>query len=335
MVGSCLSEANARHNGVASFVFSCAARAEYPAHHCLLSTHRIDDFVAAEHFSALRARQPEEAEYGGVEFVQPAHEPILMQVTIERHTDAKHLNSIVNHADVYPWVRGPIEGPLDFSEAVSSDNVIALLGEHGGQVYHRLMPALFEAHSQFTPKGRGEWALEATRLSLHWMFTRTEAAEIVTRCPHGNPAAKALAKVVGGTFEFVRPNGWVMNGKPVPADMFSLKIEDWMRSASGLVEKCRWFHDRLKAEFDRHGATEPQHADDEVHDRYVGAACEMFLGGQALKGAALYNRWAVMAGYHPVWIASLDPVTVDIGTALVVVNGDDFIVPSLKQSTQH
>ena len=255
-----------------------------------------------------------------------------MQVSIELQTDAAHLNNIANHPDVYPWIRGALEGPLDFSEALATDNVVALMGEHGGQVYHHVLPCLWEAHSQFTPQGRGAWALEATRQSLAWMFTRTDAAEIYTRCPHGNPAAKGLARLIGGQLQFTNPKGWVMDGKVVPADIMSLRVEDWMRDAPGLVEKGQWFHDRLKQEFARHGVEDLAHEDDDVHDRYVGAACEMFFGGQPLKAQVLYNRWACMAGYHPIQTVSLDPLAVDIGTALLVMRDGDFFIPSPKQT---
>ena len=249
-----------------------------------------------------------------------------MQVAIERHTSAKHINAIMNHPEVYPWVRGMAEGPLDLGPAIENGNVFALLGEHGGQIYHRLDFGLFEAHSQFTPEGRGEWALEATRKSLHWIFTRTEAMEIMTRCPEGNLPAKALAKAVGGTFEFTNPKGWFFDGKPVPADIYSLKIQDWVRTAPGLVEKGEWFHARLEAELGRHGIDELAHPHDATHDRHVGAACEMFFGGQPQKAAVLYNRVAMFGGYLPVHVIDTHPLIVDIGTALLVMRGDDFFV---------
>jgi hypothetical protein len=232
---------------------------------------------------------------------------------------------------VYPWVRGAADGPLDLSAALASDDVVALYGEHGGQVYGRLMPGLWEAHSAFVPRGRGAHAIETTRETLKWMFTRTDATEIVTRVPQGNAPARALAKIVGGTFQLTRNNGWPMGGKLVAADVFSLKLEDWMRDAPGLIEKGRWFHEKLEAELAKHGASDLAHPDDETHDRFVGAACGMFFGDQPLKAAIYYNRFAVMAGYHPIQLVSLDPVTVDIGTAMLVMREDDFTV-HMKQA---
>lgn len=247
---------------------------------------------------------------------------------IERQSDASKLNAIVNHPDIYPWVRGAVEGPLDMAAAIDSEDIVSLLGEHGGVTFHRLMPSIWEAHTAILREGRGEWGVACVRECLKWMFCRTDAMEIMTRCPHGNLPAKALAKAIGGTYEFTNPNGWVMDGKAIPADIYSLRVQDWMRTAPGLEEKGAEFHDRLEKEFARLGLGD-NHTDDANHDRYVGAAYEMFLGGQPHKGAVLYNRFASMSGYLPIHVVSTEPfLSVNIQSALLVMKGDDFFVVS-------
>lgn len=251
--------------------------------------------------------------------------------SLERQKDAKRLNEIVNHPEVYEWVRGAATGPLDLSLAASNTDVVVLLGEHGGVLFHRLQPGIWEAHTQVLPEGRGAWAVLAVRACLHWLFTRTEAVEVLTKCPEGNDAAVGLARAIGGTREFTNQIGWIHKGDPVAADIYSLNIQTWMRAAPGLAERGKWFHSRLDSEFARHGVKELAHPDDPTHDRYVGAACEMFLGGQIDKAVIFYNRWAVMAGYVPIAITSRRPVEIDIGTATVAMRGDDdFWVPDVR-----
>jgi hypothetical protein len=246
---------------------------------------------------------------------------------IWRHTgvspDPGHVNRIVNHPEVHPWLAKD-ETPLDLASLLGSPDIYALFGQFGGQIYQRLQPGLFEAHSAFLPSGRGRWALAVTEATLRWMFTRTEAVEILTRCPAGNVRAKALAKAIGGRHAFTAPNGWARNGKPVVADIYSLTIQDWMVRAPGLVERGRWFHERLESEFERLGIAELAHADDETHDRYVGAAADMVLGGQPQKAVVFYNRIAVMMGWQPVAIKSVEPLALDIGSAIVMLHGDGF-----------
>lgn len=259
--------------------------------------------------------------------ISEMHDTLSM---IRRHTTADSLNEVVNDPSVWRWVHGAAEGRLDLSAVVADPANVLLMGEHGGVLFVRHQPGLYEAHTQVLPAGRGSWAIRMVRAALHWMFTHTDAVEIMTRVPKGNLGARALAKAIGGTLEFTSPIGWMMDGVIVPAGIYSLKIQDWMRSAGGLEERGHWFHDHLEAEYSRLGKIEASHPDDDNHDRYVGAAVEMILGGQPDKGVIFYNRWAVMAGYAPVSIVTRSPLTIDIRDALICVGGEDFWVMSCQ-----
>lgn len=251
-----------------------------------------------------------------------------MEIAISRHLEASHLNSIVNHPDVYRWMHGTIEGPLDFAPAMESPHFYALLGEHGGQLYTRIQSGLFDVHSQFKPEGRGEWAIEATRRTLHWVFTRTEAVECVTKVPHGNVPAKALAKGIGGTHEMTIEKGWVLDGKIVPADLYSLTIQHWLKTAPGLVEKGQWFTERFHSELARHGVTELPPSE-ETAERYIGAAWDMIVGGQPHKAEVFFNRYAYMAGQVPIFLIKPAPLTIAIGPVTIEVRDGDFTVSEL------
>jgi hypothetical protein len=167
--------------------------------------------------------------------------------------------------------------------------------------------------------------------ALEWMFTRTDCVDITTRVPKGNLPARALAKAIGGRCEFRNPNGWIFDHKVVYADIFSLQIQTWMSRAPGLERWGEAFHNRLTEEYERLGKDGgPNHQHDEAHERYVGAAHLMMTHGQPLKGMLFYNRWAAMAGYVPITIASLDPLVIDIQESLLAVEGDDFFVLRIK-----
>jgi hypothetical protein len=254
---------------------------------------------------------------------------------IERITDAARLNAVVNDPSVYPWVRGTAEGPLDLGGIIADPRHVALMGAHGGCLFVHHQPGIFECHTQVLESGRGPWTLDMVRSALHWMFTRTDAVEIWTRCPKGNLGARALARAIGGQLEFMTPRGWVMDGAIIPASIFSLRIQDWMRDAAGLVDVGKWFHRCLDREFARAGRADDVHGDDEIHDRYVGAAVEMIRGGQPYKGAVFYNRFADMAGYERVKILGTDPVVVDIRNAVLEVHGQNFFLVSSSGSSVH
>jgi len=126
--------------------------------------------------------------------VSPVHS---MLETLELQTDAIKLNEIVNHPDIYPYFRGYDRGPLDLSAEFRMGDRICLLGKFGGFIFQRLQSGFFEANAQVWKGGRGAWALDCLRACLMWLFTHTDAMEVVARCPKGNLAAKALARAVG------------------------------------------------------------------------------------------------------------------------------------------
>lgn len=251
---------------------------------------------------------------------------------IERVFDGEKINRIVNDPSVYPWVRGPAEGPLDLGPLLMDQKNVCLLDKLGGCLFVPQSPGIFECHSQFLPEGRGEKAVQTAREALHYMFTRTDAVEIWTRCPKGNLGARILAKVIGGREEMTVTNGWVQDGKVIPATIFSLTVQEWMRTAPGLEEIGSWFHHKLEEEYQSVGYAEPLHEDDANHNRYVGAAVEMIRSGQPYKGEVFYNRFAVMSGYAPIKITGTDPVRVNIRDATLELHGRNFFVADLHPS---
>jgi hypothetical protein len=250
--------------------------------------------------------------------------------SIERVFDAHLINRIANMPDVQRWVRGYQPVPLDLSEAAANPANVLLTGQHGCMLFTPKLPNIFECHTLIAPVGRGPWGKLFVQSCFQLIFTKTDCLEVVTRIPKGNLGARVMAKLCHFTPEFVQPKGWVVDFDPIPAEWFSLHIQNWMRTAPGLRERGEWFHDRLEAEFKRLGREEENHPDDEVHDQYVGAGVELLLGGQLGKAAVFYNRWASMAGYAPIEITCPNPLLVDIGSAVLRFGDDSFDVLKLK-----
>jgi hypothetical protein len=250
---------------------------------------------------------------------------------IERSADRDRINAVANHPDVRGWVNPMPERDLDLGPAVADPANIMLSAGHGVMLFAYLQPGLYEVHTMVEPEGRGAWTLDFVNTCLAWMFCQTGAIELMTRCPKGNLAAKALARTIHGSYQFTNQTGWMRDGQPIPADIYALSIQEWIRTAPSLEARGGWFHDRLEAEFARAGRKEPQHPEDTAHDRYVGAAVEMIFGGQLDKAVIFYNRWAAMAGYVPISLVSRDPVSIDIGNAIIVKSGDDFFAPVIRE----
>lgn len=251
-------------------------------------------------------------------------------VLIERHLTAEALNNIVNDPHVRPFV-APGNQPLDLTSQLANTNNVALVGEFGACVFLKLLPGVYEVHTQVRKEGRGAWTNEMTKACTAWMFINTDAYEILTRVPKGHVGAKVATINAGGRFDFTREKECLFRGNLIDVHVYSFRIQDWLNTQpEGLVEAGRKFHDLLHAEADRLGVTDPAHADDDNHNLYVGAAVAMVRAGRPIKGLLTYNRWALISRHVPIIPISMEkPVVAKIDHGLYVTFEDDGIRVSL------
>lgn len=234
---------------------------------------------------------------------------------IKRTMDATFLNEVANHPDVRPWLGG--EGVLDLTPAALDPNSILLEATGGGWLLHPIMPGVYELHTMFLPRARGRAYFAAAREALRWVFTHTDALEIVTKCPDDNGAARMAASIVGFRERFRREDAW-KPGVGISYQVFSL--DDWFVRDDAVREAGHAFHEQLEEAKAAAGSTLPVHGDDEAHDRAVGAAVLMIRAANMAKAVAFYNRWAIFAGYAT--IEALSQNLVDVRDAIVEVRGD-------------
>lgn len=250
---------------------------------------------------------------------------------IRRHFTAHSVNTVVNDPSVYDYVRGALTGKLDMTPLVENPDNVLLMGEHGGVIFLKHSPGIYEAHSQVLPAGRGQWTLDTAWECLDWLFTHTDAVDVMTRVPKGNHAARGLALATGWKPEFRVERGWIKDDQIIYADVYSMQIQTWIARSPNLEAEGILFHHKLEQEYVRLGKKEPPHPDDPVHNRYVGAAVSMIRNGQPNKGVLFYLRWAGMAGYAPISIVSADPLIIDIQESLIQVTDDGgFFVLRVK-----
>lgn len=246
--------------------------------------------------------------------------------SLSRATDASAFNAVLNHPDVFPMISVPGDQPLDASGLVADPRNILLMGEGGGILFVQHEPCIYEFHTNFLPQYRGRYAIEFAKLARRWMFTQSDAVSLLTKVPAFNRAAAFAVRIVGFKREFTRKAAWPSKDGPVDLDYFALYYPDWLWLEKGLIDTGREFHAELDAEYKRHGREPHQHPDDDAHDVVVGAAYEMFRAGQIEKSVILYNRIAVFAGFHPVALISKDPVLLDIGEAVLMLQDNHIKV---------
>lgn len=247
-----------------------------------------------------------------------------LPVVVERSFDADRLNHILNHPLVRPDVGGVDLGNMDLSSAVFDKRNILLMGEHGCVMFLYVMDCMYEAHTQILPEGRGSWACELVKSCAEYMFTRTDALELLTRVPEGHIAAKVLAIKAGFKYEFTRHDFCKFRGKDVPVDIYSGRLQDWMPTAPNMIETGIQFHEKLHSEAERIGIGTPPHDDDENHNQYIGACIKMFMGGQLFKAMTFYNRWAAVSRHETVQVVSVNPPIIKFDIGLLKINGPNI-----------
>lgn len=242
-------------------------------------------------------------------------------MNIKRTMDAAFLNEIANHPEVRPFLGG--EGPLDLTDECSNPENIAIVWERGGWLLQKLMPGMYELHTLTLPAGRGREYFATAKAALRYVFTTSDALEIVTKCPDDNGGARMAASLVGFRERFRRVDAWAPG---VGISYQALTVDDWFVRDRECLAAGRRFHEELEAAAD--GAF-PPHPEDEAHDRAVGAAFLMIEAGQTGKGVGFYNRWAVLAGY--LGISATAQNVVDIQTAIVEVHQGQMRVLKVRR----
>jgi hypothetical protein len=232
---------------------------------------------------------------------------------IRRVMDASLFNCVCNHPDVRPWLGG--EGPIDTSATLANPGNYGLFGQGGGFILVAGPAASFEVHSQFVPEGR-KHSFEAMRAGMDYMFTRTNALQLTTFLPDNNPAARGLA-LKGGFREWFRRDQTPLG----PGAQARIDIDDWISDTPELEREGERFHSAIEEAKARFGSALPDHPEDKLHDRYAGASLLMCERGQMMKGEAIYNRWAVNAGYTPIRRISDAPPLMDVGEGVLVALG--------------
>jgi hypothetical protein len=181
----------------------------------------------------------------------------------------------------------------------------------GAILFHWQEGGIYEVHTMAQRSARGKPYMRCVQEALLVMFLCWDTMELWTRVPDDNAGALGLVRFVKGKEMF----------KSQGATYYTLTFNEWLwHSGAQFVEKGKWFHERLAAQFAEQQREHEAHEDSEDHDRMVGATCEMILSGMVEKGIVLYNRWAKMAGYAQINVVVPQPLVLNIGDALIQVD---------------
>lgn len=230
---------------------------------------------------------------------------------LKRTMDAAFLNSVAAHPEVKPYV-GPLSAD-GLTQALLNSAHVALQGDLGGFIGIKLADSIYECHSLFLPEGRGAYSLDAMREGLRYLFTRTDCMKVVTKVPEGNKAALGAARTMGFSNAFVLERGWLQEDSTLgKVSIMTLSLEKWMSMDALCASKGEWFHHRLEELTDALDKKIPVHYEEPAHNRAAGAAVQMYEAGNAVKATAVYNLWAMQAGFQKIGLMQEAPVIIDM-----------------------
>lgn len=190
----------------------------------------------------------------------------------------------------------------------------------GGYILENHGNGHYVSHTLATPSARGKPMYRLMQEGFHFLFVHADCQEISTFVADQNIAAIKWSHLAGFKPTFRRePHPMVLfEDQPANCQFFHQTIDDWVLRTKGLKQEGEHFHDIIEAALGHEN-----HPEDPIHDRYVGATMMMCKAGNALKAIPFYNKWAKLAGYTPSTILTLQPLTINIGNAILqMVNGE-------------
>lgn len=251
---------------------------------------------------------------------------------IERLYDASPANEILNHPEIHSWIAGDYKGFVDIQPIIDNHDNVVLYHENGVATFLKLQNGFYEMHIAVLPEARGQWVRKASEFCFRYMFTHTDAIELITRCPQNNEAAYYSAVASGMKLEFTTSDIWkTAIGNSIPMDVMTLGINQWVNNDRTIAKEGEWLHNRYDEEFARLGVSVPRHAPDVTHNRYAGAAGEMIRAKQIRKAVGFYNRYALLAGFSPIDVTCLDPIELTVDGFTMRLFDNDFEIVKCPQ----
>ncbi len=165
------------------------------------------------------------------------------------------------------------------------------MGDGVGFLFLKQQPGIYHLHTVSEPGVRPKERYRAARAAARRLFSETDALSIYTMTPHDAPHA-APPRTFGFQKWFSRNAALNRRGVAVGADYYRLDVDRWRDPQH--AELGAWLHSLAEQTKD------DQHPFDFAHDIEVGRAMALILGGAIDKAVALFNTWALFAGYAPV-----------------------------------
>ena len=137
---------------------------------------------------------------------------------LTRSFDVGHINGVINHPDVRPFVGAPGLGELDMAPVIAMPQHWFLMGEHGGFLLEWSAPRVREWHTFVKPEGRGAWAVRLRKAAIE--YAREHGARMLwTKIPPNAPHVERFARQGG-----MQPAGEVIETFGEPHRIYMMEL---------------------------------------------------------------------------------------------------------------
>ena len=142
---------------------------------------------------------------------------------IERRYDVECIERIINDPDYGPpWTFGQ-----DLDEIFKlHPNMIVLAGEYGFLAAAPVGNNIYDVHAGVLPAARGAWTYVAGQEALRYLFETANADILLFRCPLGNVAASAGARMLGAIY--VADRVIIIDDLTLPCRIYGLTRRRWL-----------------------------------------------------------------------------------------------------------
>lgn len=264
---------------------------------------------------------------------QPPRYPLIWR----EMDSATEINRILNHPDVFPWIKTPGQQEFDVSALIANPMNVFLRCNGGVVIFMADAEAgTYEDHVCFLKGYRGIQAIKAKLMALDYLFTHTPATFVSAPIPSGNKPCLhymgSLRRLIGFTPWFTKECGWHTDHGEEDLRYFALPLYDWLRHSRWLERSAIRYRVVLDDELKRHGQLGSNRIDDgPFHDRMFGACIEMCRAGQCAKGVSMFNHWARADRTAQIKLVSQHPTVIETGEALLHITGDSFRALKVKE----
>jgi hypothetical protein len=146
-----------------------------------------------------------------------------------RTRDAKFIDAVMNHPDVYPWITDDgCPDAMSIHDYVSNDKIYFISpNEYTVFALFPVNSVTWEIHTCILKPGRGKTAIESAQKMIEYMFTQTPCKKLISWVPEPYKHVLKYALMNGLKIEGCSKKSFLKYGKLQDLTLVGITKGDW------------------------------------------------------------------------------------------------------------